>query len=74
MEKLQPFVKKYKQTIVYFYPKDNTPGCTLEAHDFSKNKELFKQKLNMNHMSEQRLRKISLQFRRKTKLNYRFDK
>jgi thioredoxin-dependent peroxiredoxin len=41
MEKLQPFVKKYKQTIVYFYPKDNTPGCTLEAHDFSKNKELF---------------------------------
>lgn len=41
MEKLKPFLKKYKQTIVYFYPKDNTPGCTIEAHDFSKNKELF---------------------------------
>lgn len=21
--------------VVYFYPKDNTPGCTLEAKDFS---------------------------------------
>lgn len=41
MEKLKPFLKKYNQTIVYFYPKDNTPGCTIEAHDFSKNKELF---------------------------------
>ncbi|MBF0429368.1 MAG: thioredoxin-dependent thiol peroxidase [Magnetococcales bacterium] len=23
-----------KGSIVYFYPKDNTPGCTLEANDF----------------------------------------
>lgn len=22
-------------TIVYFYPRDNTPGCTLEANDFT---------------------------------------
>ena len=22
--------------IIYFYPKDNTPGCTLETIDFSK--------------------------------------
>ncbi|MFT4968062.1 MAG: peroxiredoxin Q/BCP [Candidatus Deianiraeaceae bacterium] len=22
--------------VVYFYPKDNTPGCTIEAQDFSK--------------------------------------
>ena len=22
-------------TILYFYPKDNTPGCTIEAQDFS---------------------------------------
>ena len=21
--------------VVYFYPKDNTPGCTLETKDFS---------------------------------------
>ena len=24
-----------KNVVVYFYPKDNTPGCTLEAQDFS---------------------------------------
>jgi len=41
MEKLKTFLSKYKQTIVYFYPKDNTPGCTIEANDFSKHKELF---------------------------------
>jgi len=32
-------------TIVYFYPRDNTPGCTIEAHEFSKNKSAF-DKLN----------------------------
>lgn len=24
-----------KWTVMYFYPKDNTPGCTAEAKDFS---------------------------------------
>ena len=23
-------------TLLYFYPKDNTPGCTLEAQDFTR--------------------------------------
>ncbi|MFP4466553.1 MAG: thioredoxin-dependent thiol peroxidase [Candidatus Goldiibacteriota bacterium] len=27
---------KGKWVVVYFYPKDNTPGCTIEAKDFSK--------------------------------------
>ena len=31
--------------IVYFYPKDNTPGCTIEAKDFSRDIEKF-DKLN----------------------------
>ena len=31
--------------IVYFYPKDNTPGCTIEAKDFSRDIGEFK-KLN----------------------------
>ena len=26
---------KGKTVVVYFYPKDNTPGCTLEGQDFS---------------------------------------
>ena len=25
-----------KNIILYFYPKDNTPGCTIESKDFSK--------------------------------------
>ena len=28
--------------IIYFYPKDNTPGCTLETIDFSKLYKKFK--------------------------------
>ena len=27
--------------IIYFYPKDDTPGCTLEAIDFSSNINFF---------------------------------
>lgn len=30
-----------KNLILYFYPKDNTPGCTLEAMDFSSLAEEF---------------------------------
>jgi peroxiredoxin Q/BCP len=25
-----------KRTLLYFYPKDNTPGCTIEGRDFSR--------------------------------------
>jgi thioredoxin-dependent peroxiredoxin len=25
-----------KYTLLYFYPKDDTPGCTLEAQDFTR--------------------------------------
>lgn len=32
------------KTILYFYPKDNTPGCTLENVDFSCLKEEFNKK------------------------------
>lgn len=30
-----------KKTLLYFYPKDNTPGCTLENKDFSCLKDEF---------------------------------
>ncbi len=36
-----------KWVVVYFYPKDNTPGCTLEARNFSINEKKFKQR-NIN--------------------------
>lgn len=36
-------LKKYKgkKIVLYFYPKDNTSGCTMEALDFTANKTEF---------------------------------
>lgn len=33
---------KGKWVVLYFYPKDNTSGCTMEAMDFSQNLDEFK--------------------------------
>jgi peroxiredoxin Q/BCP len=35
---------KGKWIILYFYPKDDTPGCTLEAVEFSQKRPLFESK------------------------------
>lgn len=32
---------KGKNVVLYFYPKDDTPGCTIEAQDFSKRLKEF---------------------------------
>nr|MDD3719915.1 peroxiredoxin [Candidatus Gracilibacteria bacterium] len=32
---LADLLKKSEKTILYFYPKDNTPGCSIEAKDFT---------------------------------------
>lgn len=32
---------KGKQVVIYFYPKDSTPGCTTEGGDFRDNKGAF---------------------------------
>src|SRR5210317_866398 len=34
-----------KYVVIYFYPKDDTPGCTIETNDFNKFLHKFK-KLN----------------------------
>ncbi len=34
---------KGKAVILYFYPKDSTPGCTTEACDFRDNSEVIKE-------------------------------
>ena len=36
-----------KKVIIYFYPKDDTPGCTTEAIDFTSFKNEF-DKLDVN--------------------------
>lgn len=33
-----------KRVVLYFYPKDNTPGCTTEAQEFSALLEAFESK------------------------------
>lgn len=33
--------QKKKNVVLYFYPRDNTPGCTLEANEFSELDEDF---------------------------------
>lgn len=35
---------KGKKVVLYFYPKDNTPGCTLEGQQFSQLKSEFEKK------------------------------
>ena len=35
---------KGKKTVFYFYPKDDTPGCTKEGQAFSENLSKFKEK------------------------------
>lgn len=32
-----------KIVVLYFYPKDDTPGCTVEACSFRDNQEIFKE-------------------------------
>lgn len=33
---LIPLLASFPYTLLYFYPKDDTPGCTLEAQDFTR--------------------------------------
>ena len=39
---LEDYIGK-KNIVLYFYPKDNTPGCTKEACAFRDNYEVFKE-------------------------------
>ncbi len=38
---LSSLLSKSKYTLLYFYPKDDTPGCTLEASDFTRLKDEY---------------------------------
>jgi len=42
---MEPFaltsLKGVKNVVLYFYPKDDTPGCTMEANEFSELEEEF---------------------------------
>ncbi len=38
---LSDIIAQNERTLLYFYPKDNTPGCTKEAMDFTRLKQDF---------------------------------
>ena len=41
---------KSKYIVLYFYPKDDTPGCTIEAKDFSKLNSMISKNLSLIHI------------------------
>lgn len=43
-EKISLSGYKGKKLVLYFYPKDDTPGCTAEACDLRDNYKMFKKK------------------------------
>ena len=61
---------KNKNIILYFYPKDDTPGCTIESKDFSKLNKL----INKNNTIVLGISKDSieshLKFKKKYKLKF----
>ena len=56
--------------VIYFYPKDNTPGCTLETKDFSKLYKRFKKlKYEVVGVSKDNI-KSHMDFKRKYKVPF----
>ena len=61
---------KKKNIILYFYPKDDTPGCTIEAKDFSKlNNLISKNSSSVFGISKDNIRS-HLKFKKKYKLKF----
>jgi len=64
-------LNKFKKNIIlYFYPKDDTPGCTIEAKDFSKlNSLISKNKTCVFGISKDSI-ESHLKFKKKYKLKF----
>ena len=61
---------KKKKIILYFYPKDDTPGCTIEAKDFSKlNNLISKNKALVFGISKDNI-ESHLKFKKKYKIKF----
>ena len=62
--------KVKKNIILYFYPKDDTPGCALESKDFSKlNRLINKSKTIILGVSKDSI-ESHLKFKKKYKLKF----
>ena len=61
---------KRKNIVLYFYPKDDTPGCTLESQDFSKlNNMILKNKTVIYGISADSIQS-HLNFKKKYKIKF----
>ena len=61
---------KKKNIILYFYPKDDTPGCTLEAKDFSKLNSIIGKKNTVVYGISKDSIESHLKFKKKYKLKF----
>ena len=61
---------KKKNVILYFYPKDDTPGCTLESKDFSKLNTLINKKNTIVFGISKDSIASHLRFKKKHKLKF----
>ena len=60
---------KKKNIILYFYPKDDTPGCTIESKDFSKLNNLISKNNSIVFGISKDSIKSHLKFKKKYKIN-----
>ena len=61
---------KKKNIILYFYPKDDTPGCTIESKDFSKLNNLINKKKSLVFGISKDSIESHLKFKKKYKLKF----
>ena len=61
---------KKKNIILYFYPKDDTPGCTLESKDFSKLNSIINKKNTVVYGISKDSIESHLKFEKKHKLKF----
>ena len=62
--------KVKKNIILYIYPKDDTPGCTLESKDFSNLNNLFKKRKTVVLGISKDSISSHLKFKKKYKLKF----
>ena len=61
---------KRKNIILYFYPKDDTPGCTLESKDFNKLNSLINKNNTIIYGISKDSIESHLKFKKKYKLKF----
>ena len=61
---------KNKNIILYFYPKDDTPGCTLESKDFNKLNSMINRKKTIVFGFSKDSIESHLKFKKKYKLKF----